>query len=65
MTTASGACAHCGAVAQIAELHVYLRAPGAVVRCRACGAVVMVVIDVPEHRRVDLSGFRLRPGTPA
>jgi hypothetical protein len=59
MTTVSGACVHCGAVAQIAELSVYLRAPGAVARCRACGRVVMVVVERPEPPLVDVSGFQL------
>ena len=44
-TAATGTCAHCGAVAQVAELVVYLEAPGTVVRCRSCEAVVMVVVE--------------------
>jgi hypothetical protein len=59
MTTATGACAHCGAVAKIAELSVYSRAPGAVVRCRSCGNVVMVLVTVRGAARVDLRGFNL------
>ena len=46
MTTASGTCASCGATAQIAELMVYLRAPGAVVRCPVCGAVLIVLTEL-------------------
>jgi hypothetical protein len=61
MTTASGACAHCGAVAEIAELVVYERAPGAVMRCRQCGQVVMVLVSVHERMRLDSSSFELRP----
>jgi hypothetical protein len=59
MTTAKGTCAHCGAVAHIAELRVYSRAPGTVVRCRSCGNVVIVVIDIADKLQVELSGFRL------
>ncbi|HWD74419.1 MAG TPA: DUF6510 family protein [Solirubrobacteraceae bacterium] len=59
MTTATGTCAHCGARAQIAELRVYDRAPGAVVRCRSCGKVVMVLVDISGHTRVHMDGFRL------
>ncbi len=59
MTTANGACRHCGKVSQIAELAVYVRAPGAVVRCRRCGNVVMVVVTIREQLRVDLGGFVL------
>lgn len=59
MTTARGACAHCGTVAPVAELVVYLRAPAAVVRCRSCGGVVMVVVSLRERPAVDHSCFRL------
>ena len=59
MTTAWGACVHCGASAQVAELRVYSRAPGAVVRCRSCGNVVIVLVTVRDVLRVDYSGFDL------
>ncbi len=59
MTTARGACAHCGVVAQIAELRVYSRAPGTVVRCPRCGAVVMVLVDIRGTAQVQLDGFKL------
>ena len=59
LTTAAGACAHCGATAQIAELHVYTRAPGAVARCRVCGNVVIVLVNIHDTVRIDMSGFRL------
>lgn len=57
MTTAAGTCAHCGAVAQVAEFVVYLEAPGAVVRCRSCESVVMVVVDKHGIKCVDLRGL--------
>ena len=59
MTTARGACAHCGTEAQIAELQVYMRAPGSVVRCRTCGNVVIVIAEIRGVQRVDHSYFRL------
>jgi hypothetical protein len=37
LTTAIGTCAGCGASGAVAELEVYLQAPGTVVRCRAAG----------------------------
>jgi hypothetical protein len=46
MTDASGTCAYCGTAARVAELVVYMRAPGAVARCRTCGSVVMVLVSV-------------------
>jgi hypothetical protein len=57
MTTATGVCAHCGAVAQFAELVVYVQAPGTVARCRSCDSVVMVVADVRGISCVDLRGL--------
>ena len=55
---ATGACAYCGAPARLAELVVYLRAPGTVVRCRACGKIVIVLVTVRETTCVDVAGFR-------
>jgi len=62
MTTASGACGHCGTVSQVAELLVYSRAPGIVVRCRTCGNVVIVLTEIRRSLDVSLSGFRLIDG---
>jgi hypothetical protein len=59
MTTARGACTHCGARAQIGELRVFSRAPGDVVRCRGCGSVVMVAVEVRGRTNVNMDGFRL------
>lgn len=59
MTTATGVCAHCGTAAKIAELAVYARAPGIVVRCRACGGVVMVLVNVRGTSRTNLDRFEL------
>ena len=59
MTTTAGACAHCGATAQIAELRVYTRSPGAVARCRACGNVVIVLVKIHDIPRIDMRGFHL------
>lgn len=59
MTTATGSCRHCGASARIAELSVYGQAPGTVVRCRACGGVVIVAVQSPGGLDVHLTGFEL------
>jgi uncharacterized Zn finger protein len=61
MTTAVGTCGRCGSRAQIAELAVYTRAPGAVVRCRHCGEVVMVLITRGDTVTVKLSALTLGP----
>ena len=58
MTTATATCGHCGAVGLVAELMVYLQAPGTVVRCPACGQVLMVFSQVRSMNCVDLSGLR-------
>jgi len=57
MTTATGVCASCGSSRQVAEFEVYVRAPGAVARCRDCGSVLMVLARVRGINCVDLSGL--------
>jgi hypothetical protein len=57
ITMAMGVCGNCGARAHMAELEVYLRAPGTVGRCRRCKAVLVVVVTVREVACVDLSGL--------
>lgn len=64
MTTARGTCTACGASGQIAELRVYSRAPGTVVRCPRCDAVLIVVVDVRSRTSVHLPGFALA-GSPS
>jgi hypothetical protein len=57
MTTATGRCGSCGTASIVAELAVYLWAPGTVVRCRACCAVLMVFVQAHGTNCVDLSGL--------
>jgi hypothetical protein len=57
MTASEGECAHCGLVTQVAELVVYLQAPGVVGRCRGCDGVLLVVVEVHGTRCVDLRGL--------
>lgn len=59
MTTAVGSCGHCGAVAQMGELVVYARAPGGVVRCRNCGNVVIVIVELRGTAHVAMDHFQL------
>ena len=59
MTTTVGTCAHCGTRSQIAELVVYTRAPGTVVRCRHCANVVMALVPIRGELRADSSAFRM------
>jgi hypothetical protein len=57
LTTARGVCASCGASGLVAELVVYLQAPGTVVRCRSCSAVLMVLVTARGTTCVDLRGL--------
>ena len=57
MTDAASVCGTCGAACQVAELVVYLRAPGTVVRCRSCDSVLMVFVQIHERICVDLLGL--------
>jgi Family of unknown function (DUF6510) len=57
MTTATGTCATCGSASIVAELVVYLQAPGTVVRCPVCGNIMMVFIRRREVTCVDLTGL--------
>jgi hypothetical protein len=57
MTTATGRCGSCGSASLVAELAVYLRAPGTVVRCPSCTAVLMVFVRIQGRTCVDLRGL--------
>jgi ribosomal protein S27E len=57
MTTAAVTCIGCGASRQVAELVVYLGGPGTVVRCPACGRVLMAFVRVRGITCVDLQGL--------
>lgn len=56
MTAATCVCASCSAASLVAELVVYLNAPGTVVRCRACGSLLMASVTVRDRTCVDLQG---------
>ena len=58
MTTAETTCAGCGAVNEVGGVTVYLRAPGAVLRCPGCGQVLMRIVQGRGHYWVDLRGTR-------
>jgi hypothetical protein len=59
VTAARGACASCGAVAEMGGQHLYMfpRAPGAVLRCNRCEAVLMVLVHGGGHYRLSLRGL--------
>jgi hypothetical protein len=57
MTTARGRCAGCGRMGPMAETRVYDRAPGVVVRCPACDAVLATVVRAPDRAFLALGGL--------
>ena len=57
MTAATGTCAACGRCGPVAECAVYLEAPGTVVRCRGCGAILMVFARIRDSVCTDLTGL--------
>ena len=57
MTDAPSVCASCGDARQVAELAVYLRGPGTIVRCRRCDSVLMVFVTIHDRTCVDLMGL--------
>jgi hypothetical protein len=57
MTMATGVCGSCGTHSRVAELAVYVRAPGAVARCRVCGNVAIVLVEIRGTTRADTSGL--------
>jgi hypothetical protein len=59
MTAETGTCRTCGTDQMVGEVRVYMRAPGAVARCKRCGNVVFVLVATGETLRADLSRFQL------
>jgi len=57
MTSACGTCANCGTTNLLAALRIYLRAPGVVARCPACGEVQLVLIEARGLVCVDTRGL--------
>lgn len=57
MTTATGTCASCSTVSQVAELAVYRPGLGTVVRCRTCEAILMTFVKIHDVTCVDLQGL--------
>jgi phage FluMu protein Com len=59
MTMAQVRCSHCQNTTLMAELRVYMKAPGAVARCPACDEVVMVIVNVRGTDRFDMSKMEM------
>ncbi len=59
VTTAMGTCASCGAVGPVGSAMVYSQAPGIVMRCPTCGAVLLRVANDGAGRYwLEMTGVR-------
>jgi hypothetical protein len=58
LTMARATCAHCDAVGELGTLTMWAVEMGAVLRCPACGDVVIRLTSTPTHVWVDASGSR-------
>jgi hypothetical protein len=56
-TTASARCASCGDTAVLARAMVYEKPHSFIVRCSACDAVLMVVLQKGDATEIDLGGL--------
>ena len=59
MTMAQVRCSHCHSTSLMAELRVYMKAPGAVARCPNCDDVLIVIVDVRGTQRFDMSNMEV------
>ncbi len=59
MTMAEVRCSHCQSTSLMAELRVYMKAPGAVARCPACDDVLMVIVNIGGAPRLDMSNMEI------
>jgi hypothetical protein len=57
LTAARCVCGACGTESFLAEAVVYMRGPGRIARCRACGEVLMVLVTIRGMTCVDLRGI--------
>ena len=54
MTDRRGCCGECGAKNTLGAMHVYVDAPGEVMRCPACEAVLVVLTRIESVVRVNV-----------
>jgi hypothetical protein len=56
MTANPAECANCGNVSELGGLMAYTQAPGAVLRCPACEAVILTIVQTPDAIYLDARG---------
>jgi hypothetical protein len=57
VTAAEGQCAACGRTGVLADVRVYVRAPGTVGRCLGCDSVLFRLVRAPGRAWLDLRGL--------
>jgi hypothetical protein len=48
MTTSPAECAHCGVVTEMGGMLAFTQAPGIVLRCPACGGILLRMVETPD-----------------
>lgn len=56
MTATPAECASCGKVCPLGEARAYTHAPGAVLRCPACGEILLRIVHRPDGMYLDARG---------
>ena len=56
MTVAPAECANCGNEAEVGGLTAFTQSPGIVLRCPACGEVMIRIVQTPEAIYFDARG---------
>ena len=57
MTAANSQCAGCGREGAVGTLLAYTNAPGVVLRCPACSAVLLRMVETPRGTLVEAKGL--------
>ena len=57
VTTARGQCAGCGRTTVLADVRLYVRAPGLVARCRDCDGALLRLVRGSGRAWLDLRGL--------
>lgn len=58
MTDVEGTCLDCGAVHRFGALIAYVAAPGYVLRCPSCSAVLLVIVVEPDGYHVTVESLQ-------
>jgi len=57
VTLVPAKCATCGEVSMMGAVHAYVRAPGSVLRCPICHAVLMRIVQTDRATRIEMRGI--------